>query len=235
MPGSDKLNRNEFLDEALALAKSGVISLLPDHVITHPGFVQDKTDLNTQQVDVLLQQVINMRRGIDLLQARKDVDPKRIAYVGHSCDADVGGFLTGLERRRLKAAVIMAGPISDEVNLKTKAFQDYRQRIGPEKFDAFLAKYRWSDGGLYTAHSQGVAKLLQYATQEDLLTPELARQYLPYISDPKELKSYDAPHALNSAATKDRIEFLAQQLGFKAPDEETMAAIPALVQPPAPK
>ena len=39
MPGSEKKNRTEFLDEAIVLARSGVISLLPDHVIVHPGFV----------------------------------------------------------------------------------------------------------------------------------------------------------------------------------------------------
>ena len=33
MPGSEKENRKEFLDEAVVLAHSGVISLLPDHVI----------------------------------------------------------------------------------------------------------------------------------------------------------------------------------------------------------
>jgi hypothetical protein len=32
MPGSEKKNRMEFLDEAIVLAHSGVISLLPDHV-----------------------------------------------------------------------------------------------------------------------------------------------------------------------------------------------------------
>jgi len=232
MPGSDKMNRAEFLEEALVLAQSGVISLLPDHVIAHPGFKQDTTDLNSQQVDVLVQQVINTRRGIDLLDARRDVDPKRVAYVGHSCNGDVGGFLTGLESNRLKAVVIMAGPISDEVNLKTKAYQDYRQKIGPEKFDAFVARYAWTDGGHYTSHSDGMPKLLQYATKEGLLTPDIARQYLPYISYPKELKSYEAPHALNAEATNDRIAFLARHLGVKPPDAKAVASIPVLVQPP---
>lgn len=235
MPGSDKLNRNEFLDEALVLARSGVISLLPNHVITAPGFVQDKSELNTQQIDVLVQQVINMRRGIDLLTARKDVDPKRIAYVGHSCDGDVGGFLSGLEHSRLAAVVIMAGPIADEPLLKTKPLQDYRQKVGPERFDAFAKKYSWTDGGKYTSHSKGLPKLLQYATHEDMLTADFAKQYLPYISDPKELKSYEAEHALNAEATRDRIAFLAQHLGFKAPDPQAVAGIPALVQPPTPK
>src|SRR6201984_2813723 len=73
MPGSEKENRKEFLDEAIVLAHSGVISLLPDNVIVHPGFVEDKSPLNEQQVAVEVQQDINLRRGADLLLARDDV------------------------------------------------------------------------------------------------------------------------------------------------------------------
>src|SRR5215467_10333806 len=63
MPGSEKKNRTEFLDEALLLAQAGVISLLPDHVIVHPGFVEDKAPLSPQQIAVEVQQVVNLRRG----------------------------------------------------------------------------------------------------------------------------------------------------------------------------
>src|SRR5581483_1586601 len=146
MPGSDKMNRKEFLDEAQVLAHSGVISLLPDHVIVHPGFVQDTKPLSDQQIAVLVQQVINLRRGADLLLARKDVDAKRLAYVGHSCDATAGGFLSGIDKR-FKAVVIMAGNLSDEADKKTEIFQDYRKKVGAEKFDAYMNKYSWADAG----------------------------------------------------------------------------------------
>lgn len=233
--GSDKRNRTEFLDEAVVLARSGVISLLPDHVMVRPGYAPSGNPLSTQLIDTLVQQIVNTRRGLDLLAARKDVDPKRVAFAGHSCNGEVGGFLSGLEKNRLKAVVVMAGPLSDEVNIKTKAFQDFRQQVGAEKFDAFVAKYRWTDPALYASHSQGMPKLLQFATKEDLLNPEVAKQYLPYVSEPKILKIYDAPHALNTEATKDRIAFLVQQLGVKPPDTQAVAGIPALVQPPASK
>jgi dienelactone hydrolase len=234
MPGSAQLNRTEFLDEALVLARSGVISLLPDHVIALPGFVADQSPLNTAQIDVLVQQVVNTRRGADFLLSRPDVDPKRLAYVGHSCNGEVAGFLSGIDKR-FKAFVVMAGPLSDEVALKTKVYQDYRQKVGPEKFDAFIAKYAWTDPGKYVSHSQGIPKLLQFATDEPMLNPERAREYLPYVSDPKTLKIYEAPHALNAAATRDRVSFLAEQLAFPAPDTKAVAGIPALVQPPWPK
>src|SRR6516225_2267841 len=80
MPGSERKNRTEFLDEAIVLAHSGVISLLPDHVIVHPGFVEDTTPLNVQQIEVEVQQNVNLRRAADLLLERSDVDPKRLTY-----------------------------------------------------------------------------------------------------------------------------------------------------------
>jgi dienelactone hydrolase len=234
MPGSEKLNRTEFLDEAVVLARSGVIALLPDHVIARPGFVQDNTPLNPQQVDVLVQQVVNMRRGADLLLARKDVDAKRLAYVGHSCDGEVGGFLSGIDKR-FKAIVVMAGPLSDEVMKKSPMFEAYRQKVGPEKFDAFAAKYSWTDAGKYTSHSEGTPKLLQFATDEPFMAPEVTKQFVNYVSDPKEFRMYTAPHALNAEATRDRLQFLAKQFGVKPPDAKLVEGIPPLAQPPWPK
>jgi dienelactone hydrolase len=234
MPGSDKMNRTEFLDEAVVLAHSGVISLLPDHVIVHPGFVEDETPLNQQQIEVEVQQNINLRRGADLLLARKDVDPKRLAYVGHSCDGAAGGFLSGTDKR-FKAFVIMAGNLSFGVENKTKFLQDYRQKVGPDKFDAFAAKFSWADGGKYIAHAAPAAMFLQYATDEPFLNADLAQQYLQLVSEPKKLKMYQAQHALNADATRDRIAFLAEQLSFKPPDAKAVNAIPPLVQPPWPK
>ena len=61
------------------------------------------------------------------------------------------------------------------------------------------------------------------------------KQYFELVSEPKKLKVYEAPHALNAEATRDRIAFLAEQLSFKAHDGKTITAIPALVQPPWPK
>ena len=235
MPGSENKNRAEFLDEAIVLAQSGVISLLPDHVIVHPGFVQDNIPLNDQQIAVEVQQDVNLRRGADLLLARSDVDRKRLAYVGHSCDASAGGFLSGIDKR-FKAFVLMAGDLSFEADKKTKAFQDYRQKVGPEKFDTFAARYSWTDEGKYVSHAAPAAMFLQYAANDEPpLNGDTVRQYLKVVSEPKKLKVYEAPHALNAEATRDRIAFLAEQLSFTMPDAKVINAIPPLVQPPWPK
>src|SRR5246127_2746463 len=234
MPGSDKKNRTEFLDEAIVLAHSGVVSLLPDHVSVHPGFIEDNSPLNEKQIAVEVQQDVNLRRGADLLLDRTDVDSKRLAYVGHSCDATAGGFLSGIDKR-FKAFVIMAGDLSDEVDRSTKGFQEYRQKVGPEKLDAFMTKFAWMDAGKYVSHAAPAAMFLQYATDEPFLNADTAKRYFEIVSEPKKFKIYDAPHALNAEATRDRVAFLAEQLGFKVPDGAALAGIPVLVQPPWPK
>ena len=234
MPGSEQMNRNEFLDEAVVLARSGVMSLLPNHVIATQGFHADESPLNTQQIDVLVQQVINLRRGADLLLARKDVDPKRLAYVGHSCDGSVAGLLGGIDKR-FKALVVMAGSLSDVEDVKNQRYQEYRKQVGAARFDTFIETYSWTDPGKYISRSEGIPKLLQFANDEPFLNPEQARRYLPYVSEPKVVHFYNAPHALNAEATRDRINFLSDELKFPKPTPTLVASIPLLKQPPWPK
>jgi dienelactone hydrolase len=234
MPGSEKKNRSEFLDEAIVLAHSGVISLLLDHVTVHPGFVEDTSPLNEQQVAVDVQQDINIRRGADLLVTRADVDPKRLAYVGHSCGAGAGAFLSGIDKR-FKSFVLMAGGWPDDTFKKSPMYEQYRQKIGTEKFDAFQAEHSWADTGKYVSHAAPAVVFLQFASDEQFVTPEMDKDFFAAVSEPKRMNMYEAPHALNADATRDRIAFLAEQLSFKAPDPKAVAAIPALVQPPWPK
>lgn len=228
---SSMRNRKQFLDEAVALAQAGVVSLLPDGPVARPGHVTSKEPLNEQQITDRVQATVDMRRGVDLLLARRDVDPKRIAFVGHSYNATVGAFLSGIDRR-FKAFVLMAGTLSDEVDLKSKEYQSYRQKIGPEKFDAFIAKYYWMDEGKYVAYAAPAFVFLQYASQEKFLSPDRAREYEKIVSEPKLLKIYDAPHALNAEARRDRIQFLTEQLKLKPLPAAVIASIPNLYQPP---
>lgn len=231
---SPMFNRKQFLDEAVALARTGVVSLLTDGPNARPGYVPDRTPLNEKQITDRIQAVIDMRRGIDLLLARKDVDPKRLAFVGHSYNAATGAFLSGVDRRA-KAYVLMAGALSDELDMKTPEFEAFRQRIGPEKVDAFMAKYPWMDQGKYVAQAAPAFVFMQFATQEDFLKPPHVLQYERVVSKPNMLKIYNAPHSLNSEARRDRIQFLTEQLKLKPLPPAVIASIPDLYQPPRPE
>lgn len=143
---SEMRNRKQFLDEAVALAPAGVVSLLTDGPVARPGYVADNDLLSEKRNADKVQQVVDMRRGVDLLLSRKDVDPRRIAFVGHSYNASVGATLSGVDRR-FKAFVLMAGSISDEVNIRTGGYEQFRKQVGPEKFDAYMASHAYLDEG----------------------------------------------------------------------------------------
>jgi dienelactone hydrolase len=233
-PNSEFFNRKEFLNEALVLAQAGVVSLLPTGPGARPGHVQDRTPLNDQQIMDRIQDIVDLRRGADLLLARKDVNPQRLAYVGHSYHATAGGFLSGIDKR-FKAFVLMAGELSDEVDAKSEEYKQYREKIGPEKFDAFVAQYAWLDPGKFVSYAAPATIFLQYATKEDFLTPARAHEYEAVVSEPKKFKLYEAPHALNPEARRDRIAFLTEQLKLKALSSALIDSVPDLPQPPAPK
>jgi len=230
---SSMRNRSEFLDEAIVLAHSGVVSLLPDGPIARAGHVENNDPLNDAETPELIQAIVDMRRGADLLVARTDVDSTRLAFVGHSYNAGVGAILSGVDKR-FKAFVLMAGGLSDALDLKSEDLQKYRLEVGPEKFDAFIARNGWLDPGLFVAHAAPATVFLQYGGQEKFLNPERARAYAAIVSEPKKLKIYDAPHALNAEATRDRIAFLCEQLRVKPPEAKAVAGISELYQPPEP-
>jgi cephalosporin-C deacetylase-like acetyl esterase len=228
---SSMRNRTEFLDEATVLAQAGVVSLLTDGPVARPGHEAIQGPFDERNASELFQQIMDMRRGVDLLLARKDVDPKRIAFVGHSYNAGVGALLSGVDRR-FKAFVLMAGILSDEAIRQIKEYETFRQQNGPAKVDAYNEKYAWLDQGKYVSHAAPAVVLLQFATQEKFLTPDRARQQAAIVTEPKQFKLYEAPHALNAEARWDRIAFLTEQLKLKSLPAKLIAGIPNLYQPP---
>lgn len=211
MPGSTTSNRDEFLQEAITLAPAGVISLLIDAPQARPGFKPTPNSV------LVADQVIDLRRGLDLLLARPDVDPKRVAYVGHSWDAQTGAIVDAVDKR-LAAVVFMSGPQS---NRQYVLFSD-SPRMVPLRKTADMAKVEqtlqanaWADPGSYAAQLGPAPALFQYALHDEEWVPLAdAKEYFASSSGPKEVKFYDSDHALNEEARLDRDQFLLKQLGL---------------------
>lgn len=238
--GSPLANKDEFLEEALVLARAGVLSLLIDAPQIRHDFApeeKDPLDAAKQQSDASLHQVIDLRRAVDLLLNRRDVDPKRIAYVGHSWDAHTGAILAGVESR-ICCFVLMASGYSDEED--TFASHDpatvaHVKEIGADRVRDYFREYAYDDPVYFLGHTNNESIFLQFASADHGpdVSPEAykarAQRYLDaFSSKDKQMAIYDAPHALNAAARLDRVRWLQKHLGFKKLDEKELEAIPQL-------
>ena len=210
MPNSPTANRREFLEEAIALAPAGVVSLLIDAPYVRPGFKPDSDPLGSQGPEVQTQQVIDLRRSLDLLVSREDVDPKRVAFVGHSFDATCGAILDAVDKRPA-AFVFMGNPESTREFLFTSEapqIVSFRNSLPAGKLNQYLETYNWADPAAYAGHLGPAPALFQYATHDEFVPVAAAKHYFEMSSGPKEMKFYDATHALNADARHDRYFFL---------------------------
>src|ERR1043165_397016 len=134
-------DRTEFLSEALVYAKGGAVSLMIDAPYRRPEYPQSPSFIDNPQADrdLYVQLVIDARRGLDLLLSRTDVDPKRVAYVGHSLGATWGGALAGVERR-VGAYVLMGGlPSITDFSGDGAFARDVRKNYKPEQIEKYAA------------------------------------------------------------------------------------------------
>lgn len=223
MDGSPYKNRKEFLDEAVILAKGGVVSLLIEAPMVRPGYQKQEDWFNVRD------DVVDLRRGLDLLMARKDVDPNRIAYVGHSFHAAAGAILSGVDKRP-KAFVLMAGgyDYSQWLVSDAQVFVQLRKKASVEDLRKVFEEYSWSNPCQFVGRAAPAAVLLQNGNHDEFMTVADIEHYNGCVSNPKEAKLYDAGHALNPQATRDRDEWLQKQLGFGAVDTSAVAKLPQL-------
>ena len=102
-------NRTEFLDEATALARRGVVSVLVDAMWAKPRWYRDR--VLEQDYATSIGQVVALRRGLDLLLAQRGVDRSRVGLVGHDYGAMYGAIVAGVDGRA-KTHVLIAATAS---------------------------------------------------------------------------------------------------------------------------
>ncbi len=232
MPRSPFRNRKEFLGEAILLAHAGAASLLTDAPMVRPGFLPEKGELKgeIQNAEASRQQVIDFRRGVDLLIARADADPTRLAFVGHSYNAHTGGILSGVEKR-IGSFVLMAGVFADEEFIFDSVrpeITQFRQRIGEKPLRDFFQQYAFDDPVHFIGHSAPASVLLQFGKDDEGVPEKLARHYFELFTEPKKISFYKAGHALNPEARKDRVQWLAEKLKLSPIDPEAIERVPDL-------
>lgn len=213
-------DRTEFLPEAQALARMGAVCVLIDYPWKRPApWYADADDIAEPEKALRLQSqaVVDLRRAIDLLTAREDVDAARVGYVGHSYGAQFGAILAAIDKR-LKAAVLMGGiPDMESILVEGKGagLEIYREKNKAQIGEA-LKKLRATAAVEFVPHATPVRLLFQFARHEwNFGVPSMER-YFQAASEPKSVLWYDTGHELNDPrALADRIRWLGGELRLR--------------------
>ena len=202
---AETTNRTEFLNEAVALADRGVVSLLVDTMWSHAGWWRGRkpeTDLAGG-----VSQVIELRRALDLLLAQPGVDPKRVAMVAHDFGA-MFGAVAGAADQRPKAYVFLAPTphLSDWYlfNVKPASLEDYKKQLAP--LDPIDAVGRLAPAPVF----------YQFAVNDKYVPPPRPAEFYDATQPRKLMATYAADHDLTPPEVgADRVAWLAKELGLK--------------------
>jgi uncharacterized protein len=198
-------DRTEELAAATKLAERGMIAL----TLTAPSRTKSRSAALTPEKalrwerDVVVADVVAVRRAFDVLAADDHVDGDRIGLVGWSMGARLATIVADADDR-VRATVLMSAgavPVSEYVAEAPEEFRDdVREALTP--IDP-LAHVRGIRGALFVQ-----------AGRSDSIVPERAlRSVADAAPDGTRVTWYDADHALNERAEHDRIDWLAEQLG----------------------
>ena len=121
-------DRQELLGEALQMAGKGTVTLALDMIYSTERAKELPEGMEGARANSKLEQeaVKEVRRAVDFLQSRDEVDGDEIGYVGWSQGARMGALTSGVEHR-IKAFDLIAGgaaPVSEYVKYAPADLQD---------------------------------------------------------------------------------------------------------------
>src|SRR5437016_3695638 len=213
--------RTEFIPEAKLYARAGAVSLLPDYPWDRPQpwhKTPNHYDKPERDREIEIQAVLELRRGIDLLLARPDVDAKRLAYIGHSYGAQWGSILSAVDKR-MKTSVLMAGVAEiGDIFLRGNdpGIIELRKSRPPGQFERYAQIAGEIDALHFVGHAAPIPLLFQFANFEQLFDKTSMEHYATTATDPKKVLYYDAGHDLNDPqALQDRCDWLAKYIDLR--------------------
>jgi dienelactone hydrolase len=190
--------RADFLDEAVLLASRGAVAMTIDspwarspREEVRAGYADDATTRR-----LMLENVRDLRRGLDVLVEHYDVDPARLAVVGYSMGVQAAGLAASLDPR-VRAVVLMAGRAHPS------------GRAGRRK-----PVFARLDTVHFVSHLAPAHLLLQGGTKDQVIGRAELRELFAAASEPKELRWYPAGHGLGLRSQRERIEWLSRELAL---------------------
>ena len=180
-----------------------------------------------------VQLVIDLQRAVDVLLARPDVDPARIAFVGGSFGGAVGTMFAAVDPR--PAAYVLFVPDGGMVSHFTAVDGTPQQPLAgmPANVrDRWLAAMRPVEGIGYIGRVRPGSILFQNGRQDPYVPADKAAALHRAAGASHTVQWYESGHALPAQARIDRLQWLADRIGIDAPTEQERAAAAQPAQAP---
>jgi predicted esterase len=216
LPG-DRTNNASF---ARGLVATGAVVLMIDAPFARPEnrersrwpLTFDETDRREQ-----IQLMGDLRRGVDLLIAREDVDPERLAYLGYSYGAAMGGLLAGIEPR-IKAFGLMVGDggIVSHFTAADGTLFSEPDRLSEDQQETWLALMEPIEPIRFVSRAAPGSLFFQNALRDEAVTRQDALAYQAAGSEPKRIEWYESGHFLPREAFQRMAEWLGTKVGIDA-------------------
>jgi pimeloyl-ACP methyl ester carboxylesterase len=179
------------------LTEQGYAVLAPDHFMYGERKKEDGFDEGSDRGpyyyrDWMCQSIVDLRRGMDYLESRSDIDPERIAIFGGSYGGWIGSILAAVDPRIRTA--ILSVPATEEATDQTPAGRIINS-------SNFFPRY------------ENLSLLMVLAKKDEPLRNARAREFFDLLKVKKELVEYDESHFLDpSKYHKEILEWLKENL-----------------------
>lgn len=174
------------------------------------------TNLNESRRGII-QTIIDLRRAVDYLETRDDIDMDRIGYVGGSMGGIFGGIFIGVEPRIKAAALIVAGGNMSLMVRKSQhpaipPIREYLEREGItyEELQRFMDPI---DPLNFIRNFSPRPVVFHLGRFDDIVPAEAGEQLYRAAGEPKRVYWYNAGHSLPLDLVLARIlDFMDQEL-----------------------
>jgi pimeloyl-ACP methyl ester carboxylesterase len=201
-PGTVGADRSEYLADAIGLAEEGTVSYLPQGTFPWMGDpVGTRADSRA-----IRRQLAVFRSLLHRLASRADVDPGRVAVVGHDYGAMYAALLAQSDRH--VHATVLETPDATWENWFLKYWLGFEGDQATEYAATFAGLEPVS-----AIHGLGDRVYLQFADTDVYIPSEVRDSFA--ASDPAaKVSLYHAEHELDTDATTDRLAWLETELNL---------------------
>jgi dienelactone hydrolase len=203
-------DRRSMLGAATWLAARGAVTLAisaPSAGAPEPTGATPVARLEKHR-DLEVGDVVAVRRAVDMLAERDDIDADRIGYIGWSAGARAGAILAGIEPR-LRALVLLA-PGSARVS-------EFVAAASPEDKAAVESVMSSIDPLTYIARGHEGSILIQDGEQDAVIPREALQAVIDAAPADTDTRWYEGGHEVGLQAYREHLDWLQEHLDVEGP------------------